>query len=232
MLRLYRLQVIPGIAYDVIGDEALALNPGATVVVQCDRYMEIGRIRSICPVEPFTDPAALERQRAERVMRRMEGEHYPRVLRIANAADLGTAQENDKLTSASFSKVRDRIDAYHLVMRLTQLHYTLDQKVLLCLFAADGRVDFRELIRDLGALFHCRIEMRQIGVRDEAALLGGIGTCGRALCCSTFLTHLVNINSQVLKQQGIFGPPQLHAGACGRLKCCMQFECDSRNEQP
>ena len=232
MLRLYRLQVIPGIAYNVIGDEALNLTPGVTVVVQCDRYMEIGRIQSICPDEPFTDATELERQRAEKSIRRMEGEHYPRVLRTANAADLGIAQENDRLTSTSFSQVRECIDACNLAMRLTQLHYTLDQKVLLCLFAADDRVDFRELIRNLGALFHCRIEMRQIGVRDEAALLGGIGTCGRSLCCCTFLTRLPNINSQVLKQQGISGPQQLHTGACGRLKCCIQFECAPRNELP
>ncbi len=231
MLRLYRLQVIPGIAYEVIGDEALGLAEGDTILVQCDRYAEIGRVQCVCSLGPFANATELERKRAERPMRRMEGEHYPRVMRKATPEDLAVAQENDKVIQKSFRQVRERIDAYQLDMRLTQLHYVFDRKVLLCLFAAEGRVDFRELIRDLGALFHCRIEMRQIGVRDEAALLGGLGTCGRPLCCCTFLTRLGNINAEALKQQGITGNTQIHAGACGRLKCCLQFEWDKEENR-
>lgn len=111
-----------------------------------------------------------------------------------------------------------------LEMKLIDSHYSLDCKLLLFQFSADGRIDFRELLRDLSTLFSVRIELRQIGVRDEASMLGGIGTCGRPFCCSKFLHNFNSINVKMAKQQGISLNPQNISGCCGRLKCCLYYE--------
>ena len=199
---------------------------GATVVVQGDRQIDIGRIVAISSQEPTEDIAALERMRAEKQVRRMEGDHYPRILRIATAEDMAIRQENENLLLNGFTQVKERIEAYHLPMRLIKLHYSFDKKILFCIFTAEGRVDFRELIRDLGALYHCRIEMRQIGPRDEAAIIGGIGICGRPFCCSnsTCLCQQASYATQQGRGKMLPANQQNLLGTCGRSKCCLLFE--------
>jgi len=122
--------------------------------------------------------------------------------------------------------------AHGLEMKLIDSHYSLDCKLLLFQFSADGRIDFRELLRDLSTLFSVRIELRQIGVRDEAAMLGGIGTCGRPFCCSKFLHTFNSINVKMAKQQGISLNPQNISGCCGRLKCCLYYEAYAYKDVP
>ncbi len=226
MFRIYTIQLIPGISYDVIGEESLRIALGDTVIVQCERQIDIGRIVAISSQATTDDIAALEKQRAEKQMRRLEGEHYPRVLRVATNDDLSTQKENETLLANGFSQVRERIDAYRLSMCLVKPHYSFDRKILFCIFTAEGRVDFRELIRDLGALYHCRIEMRQIGPRDEAAIIGGIGVCGRPFCCRTSACLCQQVSSAV--QQGrnkmLSISQQNLLGICGRSKCCLHFE--------
>ncbi len=117
-------------------------------------------------------------------------------------------------------KIRER----GLGMRLTRVELALDGSRLVFYFTADGRVDFRELVRELAAEFHTRIEMRQIGVRDEAKILGGYGTCGRPLCCTTFLTSFEPISIKMAKQQDLSLNPSKLSGLCGRLKCCLRYE--------
>jgi cell fate regulator YaaT (PSP1 superfamily) len=117
-------------------------------------------------------------------------------------------------------KIRER----GLGMRLTRVELALDGSRLVFYFTADGRVDFRELVRELAAEFHTRIEMRQIGVRDEAKMLGGYGTCGRPLCCTTFLTSFEPISIKMAKQQDLSLNPSKLSGLCGRLKCCLRYE--------
>ena len=117
-------------------------------------------------------------------------------------------------------KIRER----GLGMKLTRVELALDGSRLVFYFTADGRVDFRELVRELAAEFHTRIEMRQIGVRDEAKMLGGYGTCGRPLCCTTFLTSFEPISIKMAKQQDLSLNPSKLSGLCGRLKCCLRYE--------
>ena len=105
-------------------------------------------------------------------------------------------------------------------------HYTFDRKLLVFQFTSENRVDFRELIRDLSTLFHCRVELRQVGVRDETSIVGGLGSCGRPFCCATFLHSIASVNVKTAKQQGLSLNPQNISGCCGRLKCCLQFEAD------
>ena len=111
-------------------------------------------------------------------------------------------------------------------MKVLATHISLDRSMAYFQFCSEGRVDFRELLRDLSHRLKMRIELRQVGVRDEAAILGGIGTCGRPLCCHTFMNGLASVNVKMAKQQGLALNPQSISGACGRLKCCLQFEMD------
>ena len=114
-------------------------------------------------------------------------------------------------------------------MNLIDVEYTFDRGKIVFYFTAEGRVDFRELVRDLAAIFRTRIELRQIGVRDEAKMLGGIGSCGRVLCCTTFLGDFEPVSIRMAKDQNLSLNPTKISGICGRLMCCLKFECDNTN---
>lgn len=226
MYNLYKVQILPGVAYEVVCDADLKVALGNSVVVRCERHEELGRVVEILCNEPLDAEAfgELERRRQAKQMRRLEGERYPQVERLATHEDLLTLRENEASLSHGTLAVRERIEAYHLPMRLVKLQYSFDRKLLFCVFTADGRVDFRELIRDLSALYHCRIEMRQIGPRDEAAIIGGIGICGRPFCCRAMLnlTSAQNMQAGICKGQPM--NPMNALGTCGKSKCCLQFE--------
>lgn len=111
-------------------------------------------------------------------------------------------------------------------MKLVRVEYTFDRSKMIFYFTADGRIDFRELVKDLAAIFRTRIELRQIGVRDEAKILGGIGPCGRQLCCSTFLGDFMPVSIKMAKDQGLSLNPVKISGLCGRLMCCLKYEND------
>ena len=147
-----------------------------------------------------------------------------RVLRIAEDAEVERLEE----LRADEQRVRDEatalVDRHNLKMKITEAEWQFDRKKLIIYFTAERRVDFRELVRDLARAFRTRIELRQIGVRDEAALLGGVGRCGRELCCSTWLPELKPVSLQLAKDQRLSLNPAQISGCCGRLMCCLMYE--------
>lgn len=149
------------------------------------------------------------------------------VKRIATQDDLETIK-NNKIKEQEALKICNRlIDKHGLEMSLTGAEYTFDCSKVIFYFTADGRVDFRELVKDLASSLHIRIEMRQIGVRDESKLLGGLGICGRPFCCSTFLDDFHSVTIKMAKDQGLSLAPGKISGTCGRLMCCLKYEQNS-----
>ncbi|HLR60228.1 MAG TPA: stage 0 sporulation family protein [Pseudogracilibacillus sp.] len=150
-----------------------------------------------------------------------------KVIRIANEADILTMTENTKLADEAFNIGIQKIIHHKLDMNLVDAEYTFDRNKVIFNFTAEGRVDFRNLVKDLAALFKTRIELRQIGVRDEAKILGGIGPCGRMLCCSTFLGDFEPVSIKMAKDQSLSLNPAKISGLCGRLMCCLKYENDN-----
>ena len=148
------------------------------------------------------------------------------ILNKATANDLEKEQKNLADAEAAKSIANEKIRAHDLKMKLVRVEYTFDRSKMILYFTADGRIDFRELVKDLAAIFRTRIELRQIGVRDEAKILGGIGPCGRQLCCSTFLGDFMPVSIKMAKDQGLSLNPVKISGLCGRLMCCLKYEND------
>ncbi len=147
-----------------------------------------------------------------------------KLIRKATADDLRRVAENHRKESSAFHICEKKIAERGLDMKLVDVEYTFDNSKILFYFTADGRVDFRELVKDLAATFRTRIELRQIGVRDEAKMLGGIGICGRPFCCGTFLGGFQPVSIKMAKEQGLSLNPVKISGACGRLMCCLKYE--------
>ena len=146
------------------------------------------------------------------------------VLRIATAADLRTAELNREKEKRAFGICQKKIEAHGLDMKLVDVEYSFEGTKILFFFTSEGRVDFRELVRDLASVFRTRIELRQIGVRDSAKLLGGLGICGRPFCCSTFLDEFQPVSIKMAKTQSLSLNPAKISGTCGRLMCCLKYE--------
>ena len=150
-----------------------------------------------------------------------------KVIRIADASDAKQVEENKAAAKQAFDVCYTKIKEHKLEMKLVDVEYTFDRNKIIFYFTADGRVDFRELVKDLAAVFRTRIELRQIGVRDEAKMLGGIGPCGRLLCCSTFLGDFEPVSIKMAKDQSLSLNPAKISGLCGRLMCCLKYENDN-----
>lgn len=148
------------------------------------------------------------------------------VIRKATPEDTAKLEDNIKKEKEAFSICEEKIKARELDMKLISVEYTLDVNKIIFYFTAEGRIDFRELVKDLAAIFHTRIELRQIGVRDEAKLLGGIGCCGRPLCCATFPGDFEPVSIRMAKDQSLSLNPTKISGICGRLMCCLKYEND------
>ena len=146
------------------------------------------------------------------------------VIRIATEADEITEQKNKEKEKEAFQICLEKIAKHKLEMKLVEAEYTFDNNKLLFYFTADGRIDFRELVKDLASVFRTRIELRQIGVRDETKILGGIGICGRLLCCSTYLSEFIPVSIKMAKEQNLSLNPTKISGVCGRLMCCLKNE--------
>jgi cell fate regulator YaaT (PSP1 superfamily) len=146
------------------------------------------------------------------------------VVRLATREDIATRLKHQHREREAQRVAMLKIREHGLGMKLTKVEQVLDGSKLIFYFTAEGRVDFRELVRDLAAEFRTRIEMRQIGVRDEAKMIGGYGTCGRPLCCTTFLTTFEPVSIKMAKQQDLSLNPSKLSGLCGRLKCCLRYE--------
>ncbi|WP_110926064.1 PSP1 domain-containing protein [Bacillus massiliglaciei] len=149
-----------------------------------------------------------------------------KVLRIADAKDRLIVEENKAAAKEAYHICNQKVEDHKLDMKLVDVEYTFDRNKVVFYFTADGRVDFRDLVKDLAAIFRTRIELRQIGVRDEAKMLGGIGPCGRMLCCSTFLGDFEPVSIKMAKDQNLSLNPTKISGLCGRLMCCLKYEND------
>ena len=149
-----------------------------------------------------------------------------KVLRIADQKDRMIVEENRMAAKEAYDVCGEKVSIHQLDMKLVDVEYTFDRNKIIFYFTADGRVDFRELVKDLAAIFRTRIELRQIGVRDEAKMLGGIGPCGRMLCCSTFLGDFEPVSIKMAKDQSLSLNPTKISGLCGRLMCCLKYEND------
>jgi cell fate regulator YaaT (PSP1 superfamily) len=196
----------------VLDDRASRSTPGAgdRVVVHAENGPAVGTVvRSVQQMNERRNPGADSPQRVVRV-----ASHDDVVARLKHE------QREREAYRVALLKVRER----GLGMKLTRVEQVFDGSRLIFYFTAEGRVDFRELVRELAAEFHTRIEMRQIGVRDEAKMLGGYGTCGRPLCCTTFLQSFEPVSIKMAKQQDLSLNPSKLSGLCGRLKCCLRYE--------
>jgi cell fate regulator YaaT (PSP1 superfamily) len=190
----------------------LELAVGSTVVVPTRYGNELGKVlgRETEPPEP--------------------GAQLTVIARAATAADLSRMQENDVKQEHAFGLCREKIETRGLEMKLVSAHDLLDEQKILFLFTAENRVDFRELVKDLVAAFKMRIELRQIGVRDEARVIGGIGICGRALCCNSITDKLRPVSIKMAKEQNLTLNSMKISGPCGRLLCCLSYEFDVYRE--
>lgn len=150
-----------------------------------------------------------------------------KVIRIATEKDIKDLAENKVREKEAFKICEEKIEAHGLDMNLVDVEYTFDRSKLLFYFTADGRVDFRELVKDLASAFRTRIELRQIGVRDESRMVGGFGICGRPFCCNTFLNDFQPVSIKMAKEQGLSLNPAKISGTCGRLMCCLKYEQDT-----
>ena len=146
------------------------------------------------------------------------------VLRLATAEDIRTVEENKEREKSAFETCQKKIQEHGLKMKLVDVEYTFDRNKILFYFTADGRVDFRELVKDLAGVFKTRIELRQIGVRDESKKVGGLGICGRPFCCNTFLGDFQPVSIKMAKEQSLSLSPVKISGTCGRLMCCLKYE--------
>ncbi|OPX45821.1 hypothetical protein CLHUN_02940 [Ruminiclostridium hungatei] len=147
-----------------------------------------------------------------------------KVIRLATDEDIAHAAENDRKEKEAYGICLQKINDHKLDMKLIDVEYTFDNNKVLFYFTADGRVDFRELVKDLAAVFKTRIELRQIGVRDESKMMGGIGICGRVLCCNSFLGEFQPVSIKMAKEQSLSLNPTKISGTCGRLMCCLKYE--------
>lgn len=153
------------------------------------------------------------------------------IIRIATQSDIERYNANKEKEKDAFAICCEKIAARKLEMKLVEVEYTFDNTKLIFYFTADGRIDFRELVKDLAAVFKTRIELRQIGIRDETKLIGGLGVCGRPFCCKKFLPDFVQVSIKMAKEQNLSLNSQKISGACGRLMCCLRYEHDIYEEE-
>ena len=187
------------------------LQRGDMVIVETEHGMALGEV-----VRPPRPP--------EEAGREPEAPELKKVYRLATAEDLEQAEENRRLERKAHAYCQERAAARKLAMKVVKVECLFDRSKMIFYFTADGRLDFRELVRDLVARFRTRVEMRQIGVRHEARLLGGVGSCGRELCCCTFLRDFEPVSVKMAKEQNLSLNPTKISGLCGRLMCCLTFE--------
>lgn len=190
------------------GPGDLELKAGMNVIVETARGVEMGTVMT----------------EAREVSEEDVIQPLKPVTRIATEADKKTAAKNREKEKEAFKICLEKIAKHKLDMKLVEAEYTFDNNKLLFYFTADGRIDFRELVKDLAAVFRTRIELRQIGVRDETKIMGGIGICGRPLCCHTYLSEFAPVSIKMAKEQNLSLNPTKISGVCGRLMCCLKNE--------
>ena len=184
--------------------------PGDSVVVETARGVEFGEV--VTGAREVADDQIVA--------------PLKKVVRIATEEDIRRAEYNEKREEEAFRVCQEKVAKHKLEMKLVSVEYTFDNSKIIFYFTANGRVDFRELVKDLAGVFKMRIELRQIGVRDEAKMLGGLGSCGRPICCGTFLGDFQPVSIKMAKEQNLSLNPTKISGLCGRLMCCLKYEQD------
>ncbi len=189
----------------------LELKIGEIVVVETTRGVELGEIA--------VSNHEIDEEQVRKPLRP--------VLRKANDEDFAVLEENKVKEKEAFAICQEKIKKHGLDMKLVEVEYTFDNSKIIFSFTAEGRIDFRELVKELASIYRTRIELRQIGARDESKALGSIGVCGRGLCCAQFLGEFEPVSIKMAKEQGLSLNPTKISGACGRLMCCLKFEQDT-----
>ena len=191
----------------------LELQVGEAVIAETARGVEFGHVKHAARELPEEPAAPLKH-----------------VLRRATSEDLATVEANRDKAETALRECKDCVAARRMPMKLLRAEYAFDQSQITVYFSAEGRVDFRELVKDLASILRTRIQLHQVGARDAAKLLGGIGPCGRTLCCSTWLTSFEPISMKMAKEQSLFLNPTKFSGVCGKLMCCLRYEYDFYRE--
>lgn len=207
---LYNIKLDNGAKYVARANDTLNLKPLDWCVIRKDFFLDYGQVF----------------QKIGNMPESHKKSDYPKVERKATVRDQGKANENKMRAKSAFRTAQKQVDQLKLPMKLLNSHYSYDGKLVTIQFTAEGRVDFRELVKKLSQALSTRIELRQIGVRDEAAIYGGIGVCGQQLCCNRFLKEFASINVRMAKSQDLSLNPSSISGTCGRLKCCLKYEYD------
>ena len=193
--------------FDVNG---LNINPGEYVIVDTARGTDLGEVvMGVREIDEESAPASLKK-----------------IIRVATQQDIQRCTENRSKEKEAYKICQKKIAEHQLDMKLVSVEYAFDGSKILFYFTANGRVDFRSLVKDLASVFKMRIELRQIGVRDEARMLGGLGACGRPICCGTFLEEFQPVSIKMAKEQNLSLNPTKISGVCGRLMCCLKYEQD------
>lgn len=192
----------------------LDIKVGDKVIVETSRGLEYGNV--VLGVREVSDESI--------------SSPLKNVIRMASDEDSKNVSENREKEKEAFKICKEKILEHGLEMKLISVEYTFDNTKLLFYFTADGRIDFRDLVKDLAVIFKVRIELRQVGVRDETKLVGGIGSCGRPLCCHSYLSDFVPVSIKMAKDQNLSLNPQKISGVCGRLMCCLKNEADTYEE--
>ena len=206
-----RFKEVGKIYYFTYGE--LELSVGDKVIVETVKGLEFGEV--------VVGPKEVKEEEL--------GESVRSVIRKADEKDFERVRRNREDEKKAYEICLQKIEEHNLPMKLVNVEYNFDVSKITFYFTADGRVDFRQLVKDLAAIFRTRIELRQIGVRDEAKMLGGIGCCGRVLCCTSFLGDFNPVSIRMAKDQNLSLNPSKISGVCGRLMCCLRFENDCYN---
>ncbi len=208
MILLFEITLDTGAKYDAFAEEELTIKKGDFCLILKDKYTDYGQVTSAhgqaAPDFNLTD--------------------FPKIEKKASLSDKSKANENFAKAKSAYKTALTHIEKLKLQMKLLNAHYSLDRKIVFFQFTADGRIDFRQLVKDLSQSLNTRIELRQIGVRDETSVIGGLGVCGQVLCCKRFLKDFDSINVKMAKEQDLSLNPVNISGMCGRLKCCLKYE--------
>jgi cell fate regulator YaaT (PSP1 superfamily) len=207
---IYTIQLDNGAKYLAKADDSLAFKVNDWCVIHKDFFNDYGQISKI------GEENSLDKKTKEK--------EIPRIIRKATVHDKSMAHENEMRAKSALRSTQEAVEKLKLDMKLLNVHFSLDKKLIVIQFTAEGRIDFRQLVKDLAKNFNARIELRQIGVRDETALKGGLGICGQQLCCNRFLKDFASINVRMAKDQDLSLTPSTISGFCGRLKCCLKYE--------
>jgi cell fate regulator YaaT (PSP1 superfamily) len=217
----FKIKAAPGVEYKCLAPETGNYEVGQEVIIEYDKTQDSGVIERCLNSNELPRNGGEDKKQESK-----SGDNFGRILRHPNLRDQGRINEKGAREHSMLRTAIRKVVEHNLSMKIIGCHYTFDRKLVIFQFSAEGRIDFRNLVRDLAGALHTRVELRQIGVRDEAAIVGGLGICGRPLCCNTVLEKFAGVNVKTAKTQHLSLNPSSVSGCCGRLKCCLKYEVD------